>query len=285
VPQRYSAKSSSPVFVQNHYYPEQDFVYTKTCFNQVFYFMKKENIKKIVFVLVALLLIPLSIVFAEETEIITDTPPSLVSEETQTENPAPEESLEAQDSEQIENLEAENDIPPTIESLTINDGDHSFTIENISLLEEGSLIISDTEGKTEPVNARSVLATIYKLDETNDSFEISELIYYASFNAFYLKCIRLNGEEKCDNWLYKIDGESPSLGMDNHILSGGEEIEIYFSSFFSEPEQKEEENENSSIVDNSSSSGSSPGLPILALFAGVLGLALYLGKRYFLHKT
>jgi len=113
--------------------------------------------------------------------------------------------------------------------------------KNVPLPEEGMLTVTDTQSSSQDINSRSVLAVLYALDEIDDTFAISDLVYYPSFSAFYLKCITLSGEEKCNYWLYKVNDDAPSMGMDSFILSGGEKVEIYFdSSFFGELEEDPE---------------------------------------------
>ncbi len=180
--------------------------------------MKKENIKKIVLISLVLFFVLGQGVWAEE-----NIPPE---EELSTEESAPEPEV----------------APPLlIGSIIITDGDQTVNANGVPLPEEGTVAISDTGGDTRDVNARSVLALLYGLDQNDDGFQITQLVYYSSFGAFYLKCISLEGEEKCDNWLYKVDGETPSVGMDNFILSGGENVEVYFGSFFEEPREPTED--------------------------------------------
>jgi hypothetical protein len=100
---------------------------------------------------------------------------------------------------------------------------------SFTLLDEGSVSIADNSGSTYSVNSRSVLATLKALDEANNSFSISNLTYYPSFNSFYLKCILPSGgTEACDNWQYALGSSSPWQSIDQLILSGGETVGIYF---------------------------------------------------------
>ncbi|MEK7569548.1 MAG: DUF4430 domain-containing protein [Patescibacteria group bacterium] len=124
----------------------------------------------------------------------------------------------------------EPEVVPEVE-FSIQDGD--FALEkSLHLPEEGNVSIEGHD-----VDARSVLAVLYAWDEESSDFEISELIYYPSFSAFYVKCITLE-EEKCDYWMYKVNSEAPSVGMDSFILEAGDQVEIYFDdSFFGEPEE------------------------------------------------
>lgn len=119
---------------------------------------------------------------------------------------------------------AEEEIKLTIK----NNGDVVF-YRNVPLPGEGMLDINDSGGNPHTVNARSVLFIINEADIASSDFNISNLIYYPSFGAFYLKCITIYvGTELCDNWQYKINNDYPSVGMDQTILSGGENIILYF---------------------------------------------------------
>jgi hypothetical protein len=94
---------------------------------------------------------------------------------------------------------------------------------------EGTVNIVDTNGNTHGINTRSVLNIVKEADVTSSDFNISNLIYYSMFDAFYLKCITpVSSTELCDGWQYKINGTDPGIGMDQSILSGGENIILYF---------------------------------------------------------
>jgi hypothetical protein len=99
----------------------------------------------------------------------------------------------------------------------------------VSLPTEGTVDIVDTNGNTHGVNTRSVLNIVKEADVASSDFNISNLIYYAMFDAFYLKCITpASSTELCDGWQYKINGTDPGTGMDQSTLSGGENIVLYF---------------------------------------------------------
>lgn len=94
----------------------------------------------------------------------------------------------------------------------------------------GVASISDSEGAPHDVDARSVLRLLNDADRSSSNFNISSLIYYPSFSALYLKCIEVSGEDLCDDWQYTVDGDSPGVGMDQNILSGGESVMVFFGS-------------------------------------------------------
>lgn len=100
--------------------------------------------------------------------------------------------------------------------------------EEIPLPEEGTVEISDSDGVSQTIDARSVLNIIDIADGQSSDFRISELKYYSSFSAFYLRCINVAGDDLCDDWQYHVDGSAPSEGMDKNILSGSEEITVFY---------------------------------------------------------
>jgi hypothetical protein len=101
---------------------------------------------------------------------------------------------------------------------------------DLALPGAGVSSISDSEGAPHDVDARSVLKLLNDADQSSSDFNISSLIYYPSFSAFYLKCMEVSGEDLCDDWQYNIDGDSPGVGMGDSILSGGESVVVFFGS-------------------------------------------------------
>lgn len=134
---------------------------------------------------------------------------------------------------------AQEDTTPLPEPVSAH-----IIIRDGSVIYEGDVLLPDLGMFTidsHDVDARSVLAILYALDQNEDSFKISDLSYYSSFSAFYLRCITLE-EEKCDYWMYEVNNKAPSVGMDSFILSGGEEVEVYFDdSFFGSGDEEEVE--------------------------------------------
>lgn len=121
-------------------------------------------------------------------------------------------------------------------NLTVkNDGDIVYS-GSMALLPAGTISINDSSGNPHSVNADSVLSVVNTADAASDAFNISNLAYYDSFGAFYLKCINVGGNDLCDNWQYKVNDASPSMGMDSEILSGGENVVLYFGDENKAPE-------------------------------------------------
>ena len=121
-------------------------------------------------------------------------------------------------------------------NLTIkNNGDVVYS-GSVALLPAGTVSISDSSGNPHDTNADNVLSIVNTADISSEEFNISNLIYYDVFGAFYLKCISVSQTELCDNWQYKVDGESPNVGMDSKILSGGENVVLYFGDENKAPE-------------------------------------------------
>src|SRR3989344_1556809 len=75
----------------------------------------------------------------------------------------------------------------------------------------------------------NVLTTLLTENQNNASLNISNLVYYESFNSFLINCIEVNSStEACYNWQYAVDGEYPNIGMDKYELFGGENVYVYF---------------------------------------------------------
>lgn len=118
-------------------------------------------------------------------------------------------------------------VPIPTENVLIRIGDNVIYQGPVDLPPAGNVDITDNTGAVHSVNADSVLGVLYSLDQNNDSFSISNLQYYDSFGAFYLKCIT-GASELCDNWQYVVGGTTPWQSIDQTILTGGESIGIYF---------------------------------------------------------
>lgn len=164
-------------------------------------------------------------VYAEESNPIDqNTNPPV--EETQNPTPAPSEEQPP-----VEQNQAEEPAPVLYENIFIRNGAEVVYSGNIALPAEGNIEILDNTGALHSVNARSVLGVLHALDQIEDSFTLSNLQYYDSFSSFYLKCLNVNpAGEVCDNWQYVVGGISPWTSIDATILSGGENIGLYFGS-------------------------------------------------------
>jgi hypothetical protein len=115
------------------------------------------------------------------------------------------------------------------ETIFIRNGDSVVYSGNIDLPVQGNVDITDNSGVVHQVNNRSVLGFLYALDQTSDSFSLSNLQYYDSFSSFYIKCITPSGtSELCDSWQYVVGGTSPWTSVDSTFLTGGETIALYF---------------------------------------------------------
>jgi len=201
--------------------------------------------KKIILVLVlaGLVLMFGSVVWAQVTA-EGGTPPEAVEVTTPPNLPLSGEEV------QTEQVLEEEEPVPLVEHLEIIDEGTVILEIDAPLPEAGSISVTDSTGESQDVDARSVLGFLYAVDQSENAFSISQLIYYQSFGAFYLKCISFAGTEKCDNWQYKVDGEMPSVGMDSNILSGGEEIEIFYDASFWGSDSDEAEDPEPEISDD-----------------------------------
>lgn len=104
---------------------------------------------------------------------------------------------------------------------------------NLTIRDEGTIIFSGSiplqpsgtiELSGHPLNVDSVLSVLNDADISSENFSITDLQYYDSFDSFIVNCIN----DKCNNWQYTVNNLYPSLGMDKTILSGGENVYLYF---------------------------------------------------------
>lgn len=164
-------------------------------------FMNKKNLRKIIFLLsLGFIFLGFNFVQAEGENPDITTPEIVVNEEPAT---------------------------PIVltNNFIIRDGEDIIWQGEKTLPAEGTVTI---DGKS--VGSRSILAIIESIDAESDDFSISNLQYYTSYGgAFYLKCItKADGTELCDNWQYAVGTSSPWTSIDTTILSGNENVGIYF---------------------------------------------------------
>ncbi|MCM2339292.1 MAG: terpene cyclase/mutase family protein [Burkholderiales bacterium] len=108
-------------------------------------------------------------------------------------------------------------------NLTIRSGNTIFFSGPVTLREPGNI-----ELNSHPLNSNSVLSVINDADISSEDFTISDIQYYDSYGSFYLKCMTSSVGNDCDNWQYTVDDIYPGIGMDKKILSGGENLYVYF---------------------------------------------------------
>ncbi|MEK9181536.1 MAG: prenyltransferase/squalene oxidase repeat-containing protein [Patescibacteria group bacterium] len=158
---------------------------------------------KILFLFSIILFSPISFTYAEDEIIIPEIIPPIIEE-----------------------------IPPVpilTENFIIRDGDIILFSGAVALPVPGMVALNDNTDVSHSINAQSVLSVLHDADILSADFSISNLEYYASFSSLYLKCITgtVTGQ-KCDNWQYTVNNSYPGIGMDQNILSGGENIYVYF---------------------------------------------------------
>lgn len=114
-------------------------------------------------------------------------------------------------------------------NLTIRDGSNIVFTGPVALNTTGTITLNDSGSIPRSIDSKSVLSLINDADILSSDFSISSLTYYSSYGSLYLKCINeTSGGEKCDDWQYTVNNSYPSLGMDKNILSGGENVYVYF---------------------------------------------------------
>ncbi len=122
---------------------------------------------------------------------------------------------------------------------------------NLTVKNNGDIVYSGTIPLPPSPSEDNVLSVIKQADVLSPDFNISNIVHY-SFGD-YLKCIMISETELCDNWLYKVNVDSPMVGMDSYVLSGGENVVLYFGDENKAPE-KEPEIETPPVVHRSSGS-------------------------------
>lgn len=100
-----------------------------------------------------------------------------------------------------------------------------------TIIFSGNISFGDTEtieidGHMVPGN--SVLSLLHTADLAREEWEISDLQYFDSFGSFLLNCITSTVGNDCYDWHYAVDGSLPSESIDKKILSGGENVYMYF---------------------------------------------------------
>jgi len=137
--------------------------------------------------------------------------------------------------------------------IFVRDGENVIYDSVVNLPTSGVVNILDKEGESHEVNSQSALALIYSISQEADApFLISNLQYYSSMDAFYLKCITpKGGVELCDNWQYVIGGITPWTGIDQTFVSEGDKLGLYFGTPHKLILDKNEILEGESVVVNS----------------------------------
>lgn len=122
-------------------------------------------------------------------------------------------------------------IPVPDVNFTLRDGADIVWQGSVPLPALGDTSLNDVNSNPHTVSSDSLLAVLSNADLITTNFNITDLEYYDSFGSFYLRCIASNlGGEKCDNWQYTVNGSYPGIGLDKIILTGGENIYLYFGS-------------------------------------------------------
>ncbi len=78
---------------------------------------------------------------------------------------------------------------------------------------------------------KTVLDLVLQAVASVENLDISskQLIYYSDWSppSYYLKCITIDNEARCDNWQYTINGQYPNVGMDAYEIDDSKNNQIY----------------------------------------------------------
>jgi len=116
---------------------------------------------------------------------------------------------------------------PSVDVLIRNGADVLYEGE-VSFEEGETVEVVDTDGDSHDVPSNSALAVLLRADLENKSFEVTDIQYYASYNALYLKCIKIGVQKYCDNWQYVINNMGPWTSIDASPVSVGDSVGFYF---------------------------------------------------------
>lgn len=118
---------------------------------------------------------------------------------------------------------------PAQETFIIRNGETLVWQGSVALPAAGTVSIPDANNISHTIDARSVLALLYSIDQSTEAFSISNLQYFDSYNSFYIKCITpAGGSELCDNWQFAVGNLTPALSIDATIVNSSQTIGVYF---------------------------------------------------------
>ncbi|MBI3335243.1 MAG: DUF4430 domain-containing protein [Candidatus Portnoybacteria bacterium] len=93
-----------------------------------------------------------------------------------------------------------------------------------------TVFIKDNKGIDRKATSTSVLASLLEIDKTADSFRVSDLGFFESFDSFLINCIEITAKtvNACFDWQYAVNGVLPSVGADKYLLKTGDEVWLFF---------------------------------------------------------
>lgn len=165
------------------------------------------------------------------------TPGEETTEEPAEEEPTPEPSEEKTPVEEVP-AEPETVSPEVItQSLTIRYENNIVFDGSLGMPDEIEFEYTKNEGyvdvgvfsttSTEKTVLNLVLQAIAGVENLDVSSD--QLIYYADWfpPSYYLKCITIEDEPRCDNWQYTVNGQYADVGMDSYKIDDSTTNQIY----------------------------------------------------------
>lgn len=111
----------------------------------------------------------------------------------------------------------------------------TLAFEGIFILPDPvSVFIKDNKGIDRNATSTSALAVLLEIDKTADSFKVSDLAFFESFDSFLINCIEISSPSTggtvnaCFNWRYAVNGVLPSVGVDKYLLKAGDDVWLFF---------------------------------------------------------
>jgi len=114
--------------------------------------------------------------------------------------------------------------------LRVRNGD-DVVFDNILVLPTGTnIIITDSSNVDTEVGQDTVLGLLDTASKTDDSFSISNLVYYSSFDSFLINCVNVSGDDLCYNWQYAVNDDYVNVGTNAYTLQNNDKVYFYFGS-------------------------------------------------------
>ncbi len=173
-------------------------------------------------------------------ETASTTPESMTpNDETATSTQISSSTLEASQNVSFSNFSSENSSIATNTisvNLNIRYQDSVVFSGPVTLINDATTTVIDNTNTNREIIVSTALGALNQADIDNTSFNISNLAYYASWNAFLINCLdvatstNLSLINACYNWQYVVNDIYPFVGADQYNLSDGDNIYFYFGS-------------------------------------------------------
>ncbi len=91
-----------------------------------------------------------------------------------------------------------------------------------------TIVVTDNTGTTANIAQNIVLGMLTAADANSETFTVTDLAFFASFNSYIINCISTGATPSCYNWQYTVNDVYPFVGIDDYILNNGDDVYLYF---------------------------------------------------------